>query len=179
MTRTIPIGLTAAAVGLMFLPAPASARQGEGPCALLAIGELQRAFPGSQPGRLDRTNEKYGVVPCLWDHPGGRLSILESDELSPLEDEASGWSLTFLDPLNRSAAGRVRYEKLAGVGDEAIAVVERKDAAKGFIGDGSFIVVRRGQRQVSVFVTDLASRERGEALKVLADLGKAVAGRMK
>jgi hypothetical protein len=163
----------------MFLPAPALARQSEGPCALLAIGEVQRAFPGSQAGRLDRTNEKYGVVPCLWDYPGGRLSIIESDELSPVEDEAGGWSLMFLDPLNRSAGGRVRYEKLPGVGDQAIAVVERKDAAKGFIGDGAFLVVRRGKRQVSVMVSDLARRERAEALKVLEDLGKAVAGRMK
>lgn len=85
----------------------------------------------------------------------------------------------FRDPLKRDTGRHVRYEKVAGAGDEAIAVLEPADPSKGFIQDGAVLVVRKGTRQVTLMSTDLARRDRAEALKTFAALGAAVAGRLK
>jgi hypothetical protein len=149
------------------------------PCALLTTADVQGAFPGSKAGQLDRSQEKYGLVTCIWDHPTGRFSIIASSgSPEPVKDEARGWTLIFLDPLRPGAERNVRYEALSGVGDEAVAVVEREDKSKGFMQNGAFLVVRRGKQQVSALSTDLARRERAEALKVLEGLGKSIAKRL-
>jgi hypothetical protein len=172
----------AALVSLMiFGSKPAIEAQSEGPCGLLTTPEVQQAFPGSKPGRLERTNEKYGVLSCLWSYPTGMLSIIagidnEAEE-SP-KAEAEGWTLTFLDPLRNDAGRHVRYEVLPGVGDEAVAIVERVDKIKGFSQDAAILVVRRGKRQVSALSSNLARRERADALRILAELGKAIAKRL-
>ena len=93
-------------------------------------------------------------------------------------EEARGWTLVFLDPLKPQAERQVRFERLPGVGDEAIAIVERTDPAKGFINDGAILVVRRGKKQASLLSSDLARRERADALKAFVLLGKAVAARL-
>jgi hypothetical protein len=157
--------------------------QGEALCGLLTNAEVQQWFPGSKPGQLDRGQEKQGVLTCTWDLPAGQLSILgnttnnEAEE-SP-KDEAKGMLDIFLDPLRADAARHVRYEVLTGVGDEAVAVVERQDAAKGFRISAEILVVRRGTRQVCVLSTGLARRERPEALRVLSQMGQAIASRLK
>ncbi len=168
--------------GCMFVgTAAAGEPPGDGPCALLTTAEVERAFPGTKPGRVDRTQEKYGVVSCRWDSPIGLFSIISSPDHAASEsvrDEARGWTLTFLDPLRADAARHVRYEPLPGVGDEAIAIVEKEDKAKGFLQDGAILVVRRGTRQVSAMSSHLGRRERAEALRVLTTLGTAIASRL-
>ena len=115
----------------------------------------------------------------MWDTPDGLLSIITGEEVnqSP-KDEAEGWTLTFLDPLRNDAQRHVRYEVLPGVGDEAVAVVERQDKTKGFAQNGAILVVKRGKQQVSLLSTELARRERADALRIFAELGKAIAKRL-
>ena len=174
-----PTDMAVLAVLLALAPGPTASAQAEDPCALLTMADVQQAFPGAKPGRLDRSQEKHGILTCLWDYPTGRLSVIDGDEVteSP-RDEARSWTLVFLDPLQSDAERRVRYEALPGVGDEAVAIVEREDKAKGFAQNGAILVVRRGRRQVSVLSTDLARRDRAEALRVLADLGRTIARRL-
>jgi hypothetical protein len=52
-----------------------------------------------------------------------------------------------VDPLGADAERRVRFDVLRGIGDEAIAVVERRDTANGITQDAALIVVRRGTWQ--------------------------------
>lgn len=177
------VSSSAAGIDAVATSAPgagsAPAPPGEGPCRLLAQGVVERLFPGATAGELDRRNEKHGVLTCLWKHPTGRFSIIEGAYTSqPVEEEAQGWTLIFLDPLRSDAARHVRYESLPGVGDQAIAIVERQDKAKGFIADGAVLVVRRGNRQVTLMAHGLARSERADALKVLEQLGRAVASRL-
>jgi hypothetical protein len=170
-----------ALAGLTMLACrPVIEAQGEGPCGLLTTAEVQQAFPESKPGKVNRSQEKHGVLTCVWDYPGGILSIVAGTEPEPEtpKEEARGWTAVFLDPLRLDAEKHVRYEVLAGIGDEAIAVVEREDAAKGFAREGAILVVRRGKRQVSALVSNLGRRERAEALRILSDLGKAIAKRL-
>jgi hypothetical protein len=172
-------GAEGSAVQLATAMPPMVRAQVKDPCTLLTTAEVQQAFPGATAGRLDRELEKYGLLRCEWKYPGGRLILIAgADGPDPLMDEAQGMTQTFLDPLRADAGRHVRYEKLSGVGDEAIAVVERVDKAKGFMQDGAILVVQRGTRQVSMLSSDLARRERADALRVLSDLGKAIAKRM-
>jgi hypothetical protein len=159
--------------------AAAPATAGDGPCALLTNGEVQRVFAGAKPGQLDRSLEKHGILRCVWNHAAAPVGIVDGTETpDPVDVEARTWALGFLDPLRRDADSHVRYETLAGVGDQAIAVVERTDPKKGFVADSAFLVVRRGNRQVTFMAMDLARRERPAALAVLQDLGKAIAKRL-
>jgi hypothetical protein len=126
--------------------------------------------------------EKLGTLTCVWDYPTGQFSIIGTTTNDQAEEsvkeEATGWTSAFVDPLRAGAERHVRYEVLPGVGDEAIAVVEREDPAKGFTTSAAILVVRRGKRQVSAVSTTLARGERAEALRVLTELGKAIAKRL-
>lgn len=175
MKKMTPI---AAIVGFTMASPPIVRAQVKDPCTLLTTAEVQHAFPGATAGRLDRDLEKYGLVRCEWKYSGGSLIIITGADTDPVKEEAQSMALTFLDPLRSDAPGHVRYEKLPGVGDEAIAAVERADKAKGFMQDGAILVVQRGTRQISMLSSDLARRERADALRVLSDLGKAIAKRL-
>lgn len=172
-----PIGIL---TGLFVFASLANAvAQGSGSCALLTSTEVQAAIPGAKPGRADN-DQKLGLLRCVWDTPTGTLMLIEGT--GPPEDlpkdEAESWMDAFLDPLRDNAGRNVRYEQLPGVGEVAVAVVEKADPAKGIARDGAVLVVKRGKRQVSLLSTDLARRDRAEGLRVLTQLGKAIASRM-
>lgn len=175
MRKTVIAIFTCAAVVGSHRPARA---QSEGPCALLTTAEVQQAFPQTKPGRLDRSLEKHGMLRCVWDYPGGSLLILADKDNGTPKEEAKGMTDAFLDPLRPGSERNVRYEALPGVGDQAIAIVEREDKAKGFATSAAILVVQRGQRQVTVMSGELGRRDRAEALRVLAELGKAIAKRL-
>ena len=67
----------------------------------------------------------------------------------------------------------------SGVGDAAVAIVERRNEAKGILRDGAILVVRRCKRQVAIMAPALARRDRPEALRIFGELGTAIAGRLK
>jgi hypothetical protein len=155
-------------------------------CALLTAAEMQQAFPGTKPGKAGRPDpalEKAGIFRCEWTHSTGSVILVagaDSADDVP-EDEARTLMSAFVDPTRPDAERRVRVDTLPGVGDRAVAILERQDKAKGITGDGVVLVVRRGTRQVALVAMppgDLARRERADALKVLADLGRAIAKRL-
>jgi hypothetical protein len=150
------------------------------PCALLTTAEVQKALPGSKPGQLDRKLEKSGILRCRWDAPTGWLMIVTGEDgPDSAKDEVETWASGVVDPVRGNVKRSVRFESLPGIGDQAIAFVERRDEAKGILQDGAALVVRRGNRQVSVMSGHLArSRERAEALRVLGELGQAIAKRL-
>jgi hypothetical protein len=173
--------LLATLVGVTVLAvAPVVEAQSQGPCALATTAEVAQAFPGAKPGRLKPGLEELGLRSCVWEYPGGELSILITTDgvEENVKEEAVAMSDVFLDPLRADAARHVRYERLPGVGDEALAMVEREDKSKGFRTSAAILVVRRGPRVATVLSTDLAHRDREVALKVLADLGKVIAKRL-
>jgi hypothetical protein len=167
--------------GLALLSwAPVVDAQAPDPCALLSAAEVQQAFPGSKPGRLDRALEKKDILRCEWVLPVGRLVLISGgDDASDTPvDEAKTMMMAFVDPLRADAERHARIEKLPGVGDEAVAIVEREDKAKGITQNGALLVVKRGKRQIVVIANNLVRPDRAEALKVLSELGKAIAKRL-
>jgi hypothetical protein len=186
MTRVSPSVVALFAVVAMLASASLGRAQKLDACALLTAAEMQPAFPGTKPGtagRRDPSLEKAGIFRCEWTHNTGRVVLVagaDSADDSPL-DEAKTLMAAFVDPTRPDAERHVRFETLPGVGDKAVAILERQDKAKGITDNGLVLVVRRGQRQVALMAMppgDLARRERGDALKVLADLGRAIAKRL-
>jgi hypothetical protein len=175
-----PTRLGSLAVLTLLTWAPVAHAQAPDPCALLSAADVQQAFPGSKPGRLDRALEKRGILRCEWLLPIGRMVLISGadDESDTPIDEAKTMMMAFVDPLRADAERNVRIEKLPGVGDEAVAVVEREDKAKGITQNGALLVVRRGQRQIVVIANTLVRPDRAEALEVLSGLGKAIAKRL-
>jgi hypothetical protein len=172
-TTTTPLVVLIASLSTLSVDA-----QGQDPCALLTMAEVRQAFPEATAGKPDRTLEKYGMQRCSWNHPAGLLVLIASDEDESAKDGAEGLTPAFVDPLRSDAGRHVRYETLPGVGDQAVAVLEREDKAKGFTQDGAILVVQRGKHQVAVLSNDLARRERAEGLRVFTELGKAIAKRL-
>ena len=172
------IGCCVFGISILTIAAHAQTPQ-YAPCSLLTTDEVRRVFPDTKAGEPDRRNEKAGVFSCVWSHQGGILQIITGEEEQTPAEEARSWVDAFADPLNQGAAGRVRFEKIAGVGDSAVAVVEAADKAKGFMQGGAYIVVRRGKQQITIMAPGLAKRERPAALTTLTELGRAAAARLK
>jgi hypothetical protein len=149
------------------------------PCGLLTAADVQKVFPKSGPGKVEPRLEQYGMFTCVWDHPGGTFTAqIQKDATAAPGDEIRSRASGFIDPTKRSARSNVRYETLSGVGDSAVAAVERADTQTGITTSFALLVVRRGGRQVVFQSTQLADRDRAAALKALAELGKAAATRL-
>jgi hypothetical protein len=147
MSRAVLLVSHVALLGLTVL-GPASTAQGQAdPCALLTTAEVQQAFPGSKAGRVDRGLEKDGIFRCQWDSPDGRLFLVagQDAEGDTAKDEAETWAMALVNPVRADALRQVRFETLPGVGEAAVAVVERRDESRGILQDGAVLVVRRGK----------------------------------
>ncbi len=153
------------------------------PCDLLTSAELSKALTGViedvKPGERDRNFEQYGLVRCLWHYRGGVfMGVLTMGSEGSALREAKTTMQAGLDPLNRNADKNVRYEILAGIGDEAVVVVEPPDNARGILTGIGAITVRRGQRLAVLMSAGLGDYNRDAALKGLADLGRKAASRL-
>ena len=150
------------------------------PCTLLTDAEARRYFPKAKAGERERTREKYGITACLWDHPAGRLvlQLTLGAKSGSSREEAEGISMGFIDPLKSAARREVRYEKIEGVGSEAVAVVEKADEKRGILSDAAYLYTQRGDVQLMVMAADLARGDRAAALKTLQEIGRVAAGRL-
>jgi hypothetical protein len=171
-----------AVISMLAIALPAGAQRVDAqidPCTLLAVDEVRQAFPGSKPGSIERGLEKQGILRCSWESPAGLLFLIASREPEDsTKDEARTWAQAAVDPLRPDAERRVRFDVMPGIGDGAIAVVERRDTANGIVEDAALIVIRRGTWLVTLLAPQLARRERADALRALSELGKGVARRL-
>lgn len=149
------------------------------PCALLTLAEVRKLYPKADAAKPDRVPEKYGILTCYWQYPTGRLVVqLTKAEPRSCETEARGLAMGFVDPLSPKAHEAVRFQALPGIGDDAVAVVERKDEKRGILGDASYLITQRGDRQIWISSTDLAGGDRAAAIDTLAKLGRLAIGRL-
>ena len=154
-----------------FPPLPAA-----DPCALLTDAEVRKVFPDAKAGERDRSTDEFGIASCVWKHPGGRFALqVQTSEPGTVKNEIEGLAGGATD---MGADRNLRYETLSDVGDQAMAVVERADEARGILQDIAVLIAQRGDLQVNLMSSDLASRERAEALQTLAKLGRAAVQRL-
>lgn len=181
--KTQPFGAAMALFLTLSIQAGAAMAQGgaakPNPCKLLTDAEVRAVFPDAKAARLDLGKEKYGIFTCVWDHAGGRFFAQQrTGDLESFAVEGRGLIDGFIDPLKPGAAKVVRFENVKGVGDRAMAVVERRDPARGILNDIAQLVTQRANRQVILFSSQLPQRDRAAALKALEELGRAAAQRL-
>ena len=149
------------------------------PCKLLTDAEVREVFPDAKPGQRERTREEYGIVACLWNHPGGRFAVQVTHEKpGTVDNEIRGMAMGSVDPLNPAAREAVRYETIKSVGDQAMAIVEPADKQRGILDDVAYLVTQRGDQQIVLMSNALASRDRAAAVKALEELGKTAVSRL-
>lgn len=159
--------------------APAEPLAKTDPCTIFTIGELSKRFAKVEAPKRDRSREKYGFVSCSWAHAGGSVGVdITLEKPRTAEETARGWIAGFVDPLKPGASKSVRVERVAGVGDEAFAIVEPRDAKKGVLGDVAYLITQRGEQQLMVGAMALATGDRAAALATLTELGRIAAGRL-
>jgi hypothetical protein len=167
-------------IGCHALTGCEAATPAAGPCALLAQSEVKAVFAGAGPGQRDTSRQNYGIDACQWPTQQGPFiaQLWKSEEASAL-NEARSLMLGFLDPMKSVADANVRYEAVAGVGQQAVAVVETKDAQRGITYDVALLVALKGdQTLVLLAPPDLARRDRAAALASLKSLAKSAASRL-
>jgi len=167
-------------VGGAVAQAPVKLPSGD-PCTVVPLSDLQRAFPGVKAGVRDMRIEKYGLTECVWKDSGG-VVLFGAQEFygkdSAMEELRSlGLGLV---SGNMANARNVRYEILTGVGlgNEAVAFVEAKDAKRGIVSEGAMLSMHRGERTLWLTSPALATRDRGAALKTFEALGRIAAKRL-
>lgn len=157
-----------------------AASAADDPCNLLTDAEVRQVFSGAASGKRDHSVDKYGILSCVWEAPIDRL-IVQAFDAKPdtLAGELRSRVQGFVDPMMAGAADRIRYETIAGVGDQAIAVVEKADPEHGILADMAQLVTRRGERGVILFTgASLANGDRASALSELEKLGRSAVKRL-
>lgn len=151
----------------------------DSPCRLLTDAEVRAVFAGAKTGQPERSREQYGIKACQWSPASGRfLAEVWKARDSTADNEIRGLAEGFVDPTNPGAKNNVRYEPIAGVGEQAFAVIETRDAQRGILDDIAMLVARKNDRILVLLSDDLAHRDRAAALQTLTDLGREAAKRL-
>ena len=154
----------------------ASGQPADGLCRLLTLDEVAATFPGAEAGKVTEVPME-GVTACTWGIPAGRFVLESWPAAAPLSDEIHDLASGSLDPFKQTD-GLVRYETVAGVGDEALAVIEQQDETHGILSDMAILVAWRGDKILVILSDDLPRRDRKQALAALQALGSRAASRL-
>jgi hypothetical protein len=178
--RVLALCALAFGVGSAFAQAGKHKLPPGDPCTAVPLAEVQKAFPGAKAGVRDRHLEEYGSTQCAWSDARGQVvfAFQENYGSNSALEEAQGQASAFLDPGMSPTKAKVRYEKLSGIAPEAVAFVEPADPKRGILGDGSLLVLRKGQHTMVLMSPVLPKRDRAAALKVYEDLGRIAAKRL-
>lgn len=170
----------AAATGTPAAPAPTATASGptDDPCALVTDRQVRAAFADAKPGKRDHRLDKYQIATCTWDTPTNTFVVQIFTAKGTVEDELRSRASGFIDPMKPGAGKNVRYEKLAGVGEETMLTAEKGDAAQGVFNDIAVLVTKRGERMAVLLAQSLIEGERDKTMKSLGELGREAAGRL-
>jgi hypothetical protein len=150
------------------------------PCALLIDDEVSKAFPGAASGQRNHSLDAHGILTCTWETPTDRFVVQVFDAKSgTVADELRGRMSGSIDPTMAGANGRVRYETVDGIGDDAMLVLEKADPKGGILADTAVLVTQRGVRRAVLFTgSSLAGADRASARATFETLGRHVADRL-
>ena len=159
-------------------PASAAPVEADSPCRLLTDAEVRAVFPDAKPGVPERSREEYGIKACMWDTDGGPFVLQRWSAKGSVDNEIRGLASGFVDPTNSAAQNNIRYETIAGVGEQAMALVETKDEKRGILSDGAVLVAQHGKQILELQSQDLPHRTRAAALQALTTLGREAVARL-
>jgi hypothetical protein len=153
-------------------------------CALLSLSEIRRVLPQAARAERDDALKEHGINGCDWYADTGKAPVLEvsvwtvsGDDDTPTSN-ARTLAMGIADPTRANTEAAVRLEKVAGVGEEAVAIVEKRDDARGILTTAGLLTLRQNGRIATVASAYIAVEDRSKALGQLAALGKAVAAQL-
>ena len=152
-------------------------------CALLSLAEVRRVLPeASRTERNDNLTE-HGIKGCGW-YGKGKAPFIEVSVWQVSGEDDTPWenantlAMGVADPTRPGAQAAVRLEKIAGVGEDAVAIVEKADDQRGILTTTALLTLRKNGRIATIVSGFLDAGDRARALEQLASLGKAAAGRL-
>lgn len=176
---TIACVIAVAGCGRHSIVEQAEAREPAHPCSLLTVSDISSVVAGARPAMKDETREKYGISACEWKTSRGRIGV-ETYKSPPnaVEDDIRGLAEGFVDPLRPGVKSNIRFEKIDGVGEKAMAIVETEDQKRGILTTVAMLVTQRGDTIVIIGSDELARMDRTKALAGLQKLGAAAVKRL-
>ncbi len=151
------------------------------PCTIVSLADVQKVFPGAKAGERSKRLEEYGITECSWKGANGQIVITAQESYNggkSAHEDALGMAQGFTNPLDQRALKNVRIEAFPALGVDAAAFVETADKARGILGDGALLELRRGPHNISLGSGELPHRDRGAALKAFEELGRVAAKRL-
>jgi hypothetical protein len=161
---------------------PSAKKLPEGdPCTIVSLADVQKVFPGAKAGERSKRLEEYGINECAWKGANGQIALVVQESYNSgtsAREDALGMAQGFTDPLNQRALKNVRIEAVPGLSGDGAAFVETADKARGILGDGAFMSLRRGQHNITLGSGELPRRDRAAALKGFGDLARVAEKRL-
>jgi hypothetical protein len=151
---------------------------GDDPCTIVSKGEVRDAFPGAESGKPDHSLDQYGMASCTWELPTNTLAVQTFKSKNSAGEELRGRMLGILDPLQPGLRDKIQYDTIAGLGDEAVVVAVKADAAQGVLSDSAMLGIRKGDRMAVLFTRTLVDGDAAASKKALEALGKKAASRL-
>jgi len=168
-------------------PATASAPAASGvadaaagtPCDLLTDAEVRSVFPQAGSGKRNTESLQYGLDRCAWKAADGQIGIEVSKvEAAAFEGELRAELQGTVDPLVQGALEQIRFQPISGIGDHAIAVLEKAGAKRGVYADISLLAIQRGHRMAVLMIHNANADAPLPTLDTLKNLGTALAARL-
>jgi hypothetical protein len=148
------------------------------PCALVSKSEVREAFPGAESGQRDHSMDQYGMASCTWELPTSKLAVQTFKSTQTAGEELRGRMLGFLDPLRAGLREKIQYDTITGLGDDAVVMAVKADAAEGILADSAMLGIRRGDRMAVLFTSTLIDGDAAATKKALQALGRSAAARL-
>ena len=131
----------------------ASTAPADNACGLLTDAQIRQIFPSAESGKRNTESLEYGLDRCAWKISNGQVGI----EVSKVEADRFEYDLRAelqgaVDLRVDGALQRIRFHAVEGIGDHAIAVMEKADAHNGRYTDIALLAIQRGQRMAVLTV---------------------------
>ena len=148
-------------------------------CDLLTDAEVRQVFPKAASGKRNTESLQYGLDRCAWETPTGQIGVeVSKGEPDRLEYNLRGELQGAVDPRVNGALDRIKFHKVDGIGDHAIAVLEKADVQGGIYADITLLAIQRGHRMAVLMLQERSRNAPAPTLENLQDLGRKLAPRL-
>lgn len=146
-------------------------------CALLTDAEIRHVFPDAASGKRNTESLQYGLDRCAWKTATGQIGVEASNvEAGAFENDLRGELQGAVDPRVNRALDRIQFHQVDGIGDHAVAVLEKADPQRGIYADITLLAIQRGHRMAVLMLNEGAPSS--SSLDNLKDLGRKLAPRL-
>ncbi len=152
----------------------------ENACALLSDDDIRSFFPKAASGKRNTGSLEYGFDRCAWETPTGQIGVevVTKVEADAFENELRGELTGVVDPTIEGAADQIVFQPIVGIGDHAIAILEKAEKQRGLLSDVALIAIQRGHRMAVLMVHEASSDAPLPTLDSLESLGRKLAARL-